>query len=527
MKGLDNMKSIEILDKDFHRLAFVDNKTENGLHFTDDKLSTSIEGGIYTLDIIFEKNTPQHIHVKEGNYITFLNRQGVRILSTIMQVDDNARLKRVYAEDTSLNLINKVVGTVEKPNTPQPISWYFDMMLKETGWELGKNESTDKIALEFTSSETLLSRIKKICKEFKVEFYFETILDTPGEPDFKVHIVKRRVEGDAGFRLSSDDFLEGIQRKTNIDNIVTKVIMEMKPKEKTTTVPETPPEPSNNPSKATPSSLHQEMIEKMIQWFTDRQGKVTYDMGARSGPRSYDCSSAVYSALFYAGFKPNVNHLGSTVSLWTDIGSDKLMVQIDRSQAQRGDLFLSGPKGAASGGRYGHTGVFVSNNQIIHCNSADNGISTTRVDGRSGEPLYVFRLVNKASQPTPTVSSKTEQAVQRALSYVGKTPYVWGGVTTSGWDCSGIVYEVYRHAGFNINHRCTTATIQAQQSPFRKISASEARRGDLVIQHNGGHVAILLGTPTSGKGIVHAATPQLGTITQTSITNVNGYYRVM
>lgn len=525
------MKSIELLDKDFNRLAFIDNNTESGLHYTSDTLSTSIEGGIYTAELTFDKKSPQHIHLKEGNYITFLNRQGVRILGTIMQVDELSWHKKVYLEDTSLNLINKVVGKVEKPSIPQPISWYFEAMLKDTGWEIGKNEATDNLALEFTNSETLLSRIKKVCKEFKVEFYFETFLDTPGEPDFKVNIVKQRIEGDIGFRLSSDDFLEGIQRKTNIDNIVTKLIMEMKPKataeSKTPDATQPVQAPSINPTKATPSSLHQEMIEKMIKWFTDREGKVYYDMGARSGPRSYDCSSAVYSALFYAGFKPNINYLGSTVSLWTDIGTDKLMVQIDRSQAQRGDLFLSGPKGAASGGRYGHTGVFVSNNQIIHCNAYDNGITTTPVSGRSGEPLYVFRLVNKASQPVTDIDNKTEQAIQRALSFVGKTPYVWGGVTTQGWDCSGIVYEVYRHAGFNINHRCTTATIQAQQSPFRKISATEARRGDLVIQHNGGHVAILLGPPSSGKGIVHAASPELGTITQTSITNVNGYYRVI
>ncbi|WPC08602.1 phage tail spike protein [Globicatella sp. PHS-GS-PNBC-21-1553] len=519
------MKQIELLDKDFKRLAFIDNNTENGLHFVDDKLSTSIEGGIYVADINFDKSSPQHINLKEGNYITFLNRQGVRILGTIMQVDETSRYKKVYIEDASLNLINKVVGGVELPSTPKDIKWYFDKMLLDTGWSIGKNESTKQVAMEFSNSETLLSRIKKVCKEFEVEFYFETILDTPGVPDFKIHLVKQRVEGDAGFRLSSDDFLEGISRKTNIDNIVTKLIVESNAQPKDAS----PTPPTSNPVKPTPSSIHQEMLEKMIKWFKDREGKVKYSMtAARVGPNYYDCSSAVYSALFYAGFKPNINYIGSTVSLWTDIGPDKLMVEIPRAQAQRGDLFLSGPKGAASGGENGHTGVFVSNTHIIHCNYKDNGITTTPVAGRSGEPLYVFRLVNKASQPTPTVSSKTEKAVQRALSYVGKTPYIWGGTTTRGWDCSGMIYEVYRHAGFNINHRCTTATIQAQQSPFRKISASEARRGDLIVNNNGGHVAILLGTISSGAGIVHAASEQLGTITQKSLMNgIVGYYRVM
>lgn len=277
------------------------------------------------------------------------------------------------------------------------------------------------------------------------------------------------------------------------------------------------------------TTQHNQMLEKMIKWFQDRKGKVRYSMSSRSGPNSYDCSSAVYSALFYAGFKPNINWLGSTVSLWGDIGSNKLMVEIPRNQARRGDIFLSGARGAASAGASGHTGVFLDNNTIIHCNYAHNGISQTPVSGHSGTPIYCFRLNDKTSgsvTSSDAASSKTEAAVQRALAQVGGR-YVWGGTAFKANDCSGLVYEAYRHAGFAINHRCTTTTIAQQKSPFKKISSSEARRGDLVIQYNGGHVAILLGSPNSGAGIVHAATPELGIIKQTSINSVVAYYRVV
>ena len=205
------------------------------------------------------------------------------------------------------------------------------------------------------------------------------------------------------------------------------------------------------------------------------------------------------------------------------------MTEISRSEARRGDIFLSGAQGAASAGSSGHTGVFLDNQTIIHCTYSKNGIATTPQQGWSGSPIYCFRLVNRYSATSPSgggIDAMTEQAVQRALSQVGGR-YVYGGVAYRANDCSGLIYESYRHAGFPINHRCTTATIAQQQSPFRKITAGEAKRGDLVVQHNGGHVAILLGAPNSGAGIVHAATPALGIITQTSITNVNGYYRVL
>lgn len=160
-----------------------------------------------------------------------------------------------------------------------------------------------------------------------------------------------------------------------------------------------------------------------------------------------------------------------------------------------------------------------------------NDTTTKQNYSKKGEDTRSINLNTGAgSAPKPpstnAVTSMTEKAVKRALAQVGGR-YVWGGVSYRANDCSGLIYEAYRYAGFPINHRCTTYTIAQQTPPFKRISASQAQRGDLVIQHNGGHVAILLGTPSSGAGIVHAATPAMGIITQKSITNVNGYYRVM
>ena len=723
----------------------MDNNTENGLHFTQDKLSTSIDGGVYTLEFSSPKDSPQAVHLKEGHYITFLNRQGVRVLGTIMTVHEVGRYKKVYMEDTSLNLVNKVVTKQELPTTAQPISFYLNDVLKDTGWEIGDNESNTRLQLEYTNNETLLARVRKITSDFGVEFYFETLIDTPGAPNFHIHIVKQRLEGDKGFRLSSDDFVEGIERKVNIDNIVTKLIVEGK-----ATAPESlvsgtnnqttvttkkyaqpvakqfdaskatgatrlsttgwnlaeinrfrmnqadPPHVtgayidtflrnfyrdsplvghgqkikdysdyfgvsvgafmgviakettfgrnscggrynfgcirwtsgspfpnqggwinppniesalgawfklvryfyietgqvtyeaflnkysptfennhatfknlmwsviksfgyntsdstakknyskssdnpltlkvsntsvSSNATTAPTKSAQDEMIDKMIKWFTDREGKVSYSMSYRGGPSSYDCSSAVYSALRYAGFKTNITWLGSTVSLWSDIGTNKLMYEIRRSEARRGDIFLSGPRGSASAGASGHTGVFLSNSQIIHCNYSDNGITRTRVEGRAGSPIYCFRLVDKnpssGSGESSGTSSMTERAVVRALAQVGGR-YVWGGTAFKANDCSGLIYEAYRYAGFRIDHRCTTHTIMAQRSPFRKISTSQARRGDLAITMGGGHVEILLQEPSKGIRVVHSASPGMGIIRQNSHSGrLVGYYRVV
>lgn len=146
--------------------------------------------------------------------------------------------------------------------------------------------------------------------------------------------------------------------------------------------------------------------ESVINWFIQRQGKVTYSMISRTGPNSYDCSSAVYYALITGGFLPANTAIGNTDSLYRLEG--KLLQPITRQQVQRGDLFVAGHKNG-SGGAGGHTGIFTSYDRIIHCNYASNGIAETQAAGRMGDasglPVYYYRLINTTSQTsTKTVS---------------------------------------------------------------------------------------------------------------------------
>ncbi|MFD2387391.1 peptidoglycan amidohydrolase family protein [Enterococcus rivorum] len=130
--------------------------------------------------------------------------------------------------------------------------------------------------------------------------------------------------------------------------------------------------------------------ESVINWFRAREGKVTYSMTNRYGPYSYDCSSAVYNALIEAGFLPVGTAIGNTETLYALDGS--LLQPISRSQASRGDI-ISGGKGTSLGGN-GHTGVFVSNSRIIHCNYGSNGISETSTENgwMGGPPSNFYRL---------------------------------------------------------------------------------------------------------------------------------------
>ena len=151
--------------------------------------------------------------------------------------------------------------------------------------------------------------------------------------------------------------------------------------------------PEEKPEKEESPAADNANKQAVIDWFQEREGKVTYSMTNRMGPDSYDCSSAVFFALMEAGYLPDGTWPGTTESLYALEGS--LFSPISRDEVQAGDIFVAGHKGFSLGSG-GHTGVAVSNNNIIHSNYSDNGISTTPIEGYTsyaGMPTYWYRLM--------------------------------------------------------------------------------------------------------------------------------------
>ena len=144
-------------------------------------------------------------------------------------------------------------------------------------------------------------------------------------------------------------------------------------------------------------------IETAIAWMQSRKGQVSYSMDDRNGPDSYDCSSSVYYALRSAG----ATSAGWAVNTeyehdWLVKNGYELIAENTECVAKRGDIFIWGKRGA-SAGAFGHTGMFIDSDNIIHCNYAYNGISINNHDERwyyAGQPyFYIYRLTNPDAQP--------------------------------------------------------------------------------------------------------------------------------
>lgn len=132
----------------------------------------------------------------------------------------------------------------------------------------------------------------------------------------------------------------------------------------------------------------------------------------------------------------------------------------------------------------------------------DKGLTS---DGIIGPTTYRALL----GRDIPTVSRDSSVAaarriIQLSMRYLG-VPYVFGGVTTNGFDCSGFTRHVYRSVGLELPRAADD-----QFAVGRPVSISRLQPGDLVFfttyEPGASHSGIYIGdgkfiSATSSRGI--------------------------
>lgn len=121
-----------------------------------------------------------------------------------------------------------------------------------------------------------------------------------------------------------------------------------------------------------------------------------------------------------------------------------------------------------------------------------NGISVTQLMNWNGLTSSMIRVgqvlkienstaapsTTPVSNPAPPAATDTVGKIVETAKSLAGTPYVWGGSTASGFDCSGFIYYVYNQAGVKIPRTSTTGY------DARSYDISSPQVGDLVFFEN-------------------------------------------
>jgi cell wall-associated NlpC family hydrolase len=120
---------------------------------------------------------------------------------------------------------------------------------------------------------------------------------------------------------------------------------------------------------------------------------------------------------------------------------------------------------------------------------------------------------SQPSAPSPLPSAPPSRyggVVGIAMQYLG-TPYVYGGASPGGFDCSGFVMYVFAQIGVSLPHNAA-----AQYGSGTPVDRSQLQPGDLVFFNGLGHVGIYIG----GGSFIHS--PHTGDVVK--ISSLSGWY---
>jgi cell wall-associated NlpC family hydrolase len=107
------------------------------------------------------------------------------------------------------------------------------------------------------------------------------------------------------------------------------------------------------------------------------------------------------------------------------------------------------------------------------------------------------------SAPPPD-ASRASQVIAIAMQYLG-VPYVWGGMSPSGFDCSGLVAYSYGQIGIALPHHAAS-----QYGYGVPVSRDQLQPADLVFFNGLGHMGMYIG----GGQFIHA--PHTGDVVKIS-----------
>lgn len=139
-------------------------------------------------------------------------------------------------------------------------------------------------------------------------------------------------------------------------------------------------------------------------------------------------------------------------------------------------------------------------------------------DGLIGPATYAALLGRDMPEISRSITSVARRIISTSMDYIG-VPYVFGGTSPYGFDCSGYVQYVFAKAGVSLPR-----TADVQYEVGTPISTTDLVPGDLVFfstyTYGASHVGIYVGE----GNFIHASSSQGVTISSLSSAYYSSHY---
>ncbi|MDF2884542.1 MAG: hydrolase [Clostridiaceae bacterium] len=141
-------------------------------------------------------------------------------------------------------------------------------------------------------------------------------------------------------------------------------------------------------------------------------------------------------------------------------------------------------------------------------------VNTVQINNALKQVKDIRNSVPKYTPSRGAASVSSNSVIAYASNFLG-TPYLWGGTTPAGFDCSGFTQYVYRHFGIELGR-----TTYDQINNGYSVPRDQLQPGDLVFYGQGGsptHMGIYIGNG------MYIHSPRTGDVIKISSYNRSDY----
>lgn len=198
-------------------------KLPKGLLVSDDEKKEDVNSGVKTFeaDIEYNNRKKAELMTAPGNYLLRSSGDEAEFYTIIdSELDSEAEMVSIYAEDAGLDLINSIVGPYSAPRA-MTIAEYTAIYNVDTGFEIGVNEVSNYTRqLEFEGEVTGTERLRSLATAFDAEISFSFKIDRLHVLHKYINFWKKRGK-DTGATLRVGKHISKLRITRSVANLAT------------------------------------------------------------------------------------------------------------------------------------------------------------------------------------------------------------------------------------------------------------------------------------------------------------------